>query len=324
MQLPRYVSLTVLSRLENEAPLNLSHREGDLLKHKVVMIENPKIGLLIKAKRSGNAVKAAHRRGVMEINNISFAECNPSTAIGEEAAACCTRCKSCVMHGYATAESRRPSLAQFTDMISIEPDVIRKVPTELSEIGNIMATLETGIRETVSVEQHLSLPPAEEEAPTPFRVEKVQAGTHFVNAFLLEIPRLAITTPEKENGIPDEKIANIYGEGDYEKGVKALIYDFVKALPHAYLTCFAMESRNRPILTPLRALLITTFDPSTAAVPPTLLPSITCTTVEEVTKWYDYFMKQETGSQYIEVLSPINLHDLRDKILKAIANLLPK
>lgn len=321
MRLPRYLSITVLSRLENEAPLNLSHREGDLMKHKIVILEDQEKGLLIKAKRSGNAIKAAHRRGVMEINNITFAKCNPSTAIGEETARCCTECRACVMHGYATTESRRPSLVQFTDMISVEPDIIRKAPAELSEIENIIATLETGIKETVTVEQHLSLPPAEEEAPIPFRVEKVQAGTNFMNAFLLEIPKLATTPREEKERVPDEKIAKVYGEGSYEDGVKALIEDFIKALPYAYLTCFAMESRNRPIFTPLHTLLILTFDPASAKLPPVLLPPINYTKLEEVNNWFNKlksFAGEEIKDQMIWVIDPTNLHDLRDKILQHV------
>lgn len=322
MRIPRYVSVTILSRLENEAPLNLSHREGDLMKHKVVMIEDQKIGLLIKAKRSGNAVKAAHRRGVMEINNISFVKCNPSTAIGEEAAACCTECRACVMHGYATAKSRRPSLVHFSDMVSVQSDVIKEAPTGLSDIQNIMATLETGIRETITVEQHLSLPPAEEKAPTPFRIEKIQAGTYFVNTLLMEIPKLAITDSEEKKKIADEKIADIYGKGDFEKGVKTLLDDFVNALPYVYLTCFAMESRNRPVFTPIQALLIVTFNPATAELPPILLPPITYTKVEGVTKWFNNFKMKQSRSQIVKVLSPSNLHDLREKLLQTIGNLL--
>jgi hypothetical protein len=311
----------VLSRIENEAPLNLSHREGDLMKHKIVILEDQEKGLLIKAKRSGNAIKAAHRRGIMEIKGISFAKCNPSTAIGEEEAKCCAKCEACVMHGYATIEARRPSLVQFTDMISIESDVIKKAPAELGEIENIMATLETGIREIVTVEQHLSLPPVEKEAPTPFRVEKVQAGTHFVNAFLLEIPKLATTSKEEKEKVPDEKIAEVYGEGSYEKGVKALSEDFIKGLPYTYLTCFAMESRNKPIFTPLHALLILTFDPTSAKLPPVLLPPINYTRLEEAKNWFNglkSFANEENKDQMIWIIDSTNLHDLRDKALHFI------
>lgn len=324
-QLPRYISITVLTRLENDAPLNLSHREGDLMKHKVFLLE--KEGkLIIKAKRSGNAVKSAHRRGIMEINGIPFTTCNPSTVIGEEAK-CCTKCKACVIHGYATTTLRRSSLIHLTDMVSVEADIVKAFRVEPPEIANIMASLEMAPREVVKIEQHLALPPGEKETPMPFRVEKVQAGTHFVNAILLEIPFLPKENDE-EFAKPDVKLMEIYGKekGDYALAVREMIYDVVKALPYIYFTGFAMETRNRPIFTPLRAILNVVYDVSKSIKPPIIFPPTELTDIVEVKKWFDGFEKINADSQKIYLIKEdvSDILGLRDEILEKLKTLLEK
>jgi hypothetical protein len=327
--LPRYISLTVLTSLENDAPLNLSHREGDLMKHKVSLIE--KEGkIIVKAKRSGNAVKSAHRRGIMELNKIPFTTCNPSTVIGE-ATQCCTRCKGCVIHGYATASSRRSSLFHATDMISVEADVVKAYGVEPSELANIMASLEMAPREVVKIEQHLTLPPQEGEPPMPFRVEKVQAGTHFINALLIEIPHLPIEGDESGGETfqqPDRKIMEVYGGGDttYSEAVEKMLKDVVDALPYIYFTGFAMETRSRPVFTPINALLNVTFNAMNSKVPPLLIPSTRLTTLKEVEDWFNTFNGiQPTGTQLIKVLKREDIPHifmLRDKVHEVLSKVL--
>lgn len=323
--LPRYISVTVLTRLENDAPLNLSHREGDLMKHKVFLME--KEGkLVIKAKRSGNAVKSAHRRGIMETNGIAFTTCNPSTVIGEEAQ-CCTKCKACTIHGYATAKVRRSSLIHVTDMISVEADIVKSFRAEPSELANIMSSLEMAPREVVKIEQHLALPPGEKETPMPFRVEKVQAGTHFVNALLLEIPFLPKEKGE-ELAKPDSKLMEIYGKEkkDFALAVREMIYDVVKALPYIYFNGFAMETRNRPIFTPLRTILNVVYDVSKSKTPPIIFPPTELTDIVEVTKWFDGFEKINANGQKIYLMKEkVNdIMKLRDKIQENLKTLLEK
>jgi len=325
LQKPRYISITVLTRLENDAPLNLSHREGDLMKHKVFLLE--KEGkLIIKAKRSGNAVKSAHRRGIMETNGIAFTTCNPSTVIGEEAQ-CCTKCKACAIHGYATAKVRRSSLIHVTDMVSVEADIVKAFRVEPPELANIMASLEMAPREVVKIEQHLALPPGEKETPMPFRVEKVQAGTHFVNALLLEIPFLPKEKGE-ELAKPDAKIMEIYGKKkeDFVRAVREMIYDVVKALPYIYFSGFAMETRNRPIFTPLRTILNVVYDVSKSEKSPIIFPQTELTDIGDIKKWFDSFEKVKAEGQRIFLMKEevADIVALRDEIQKDLKNLLEK
>jgi hypothetical protein len=160
----------------------------------------------------------------------------------------------------------------------------------------------------------------------PFRVEKVQAGTHFVNALLLEIPFLPKEKGE-EHVKPDAKLVEVYGneKADFAVAVRKMIYDVIRALPYIYFSGFAMETRNRPIFTPLRAILNVVYDVSKSKTPPIVFPQAELTDVAEVKKWFDCFGDINTDGQKIYLMKEEeinNIFKLRDKIQEKLKTLL--
>lgn len=151
------IGVTYLIRLENEAPLNENIVEETGNIHKRMTLYNG----VEKAKRSGNNVKAQHRRALMDFLGMDETVCdsieNP-----------CGQCLACALHGFAmvkTNNSMHSSMVSFSDMVSIEKS----------------DECILGLRETMLKS------PSAKVSPQPFSYERVKAGTHLVGTVYLTL-----------------------------------------------------------------------------------------------------------------------------------------
>ncbi len=153
------VGITYLLRLENESPLNENIVEETGNIHKRIVLYNG----TEKAKRSGNSVKAQHRRSLMDFLGLDETQCNSTDKP-------CGMCIGCALHGFAmvkTNNSMHSSMVSFSDMVSIEKS----------------DECITGLTETMLKSPIQSA----NVSPQPFYYERVKAGTHFVGTAYLTL-----------------------------------------------------------------------------------------------------------------------------------------
>lgn len=151
------IGVTYLIRLENEAPLNENIVEETGNIHKRMALYNG----LEKAKRSGNNVKAQHRRALMDFLGIDETVCDPTENP-------CGECLVCAIHGFAmvkTNNSMHSSMVSFSDMVTVEKS----------------DECILGLRETMLKS------PSAKVSPQPFSYERVKAGTHLVGTAYLTL-----------------------------------------------------------------------------------------------------------------------------------------
>lgn len=153
------IGVTYLIRLENESPLNENMVEETGNIHKRITLYNS----IEKAKRSGNSVKAQHRRALMDFIGIDETQCNSTETP-------CGSCLGCGLHGFAMVKgnnSMHSSMVSFSDMVSVEPS----------------DECITGLTETMlkSPIQSANI------SPQPFSYERVKAGTHLVGTAYLTL-----------------------------------------------------------------------------------------------------------------------------------------
>ncbi|MFQ6119874.1 MAG: hypothetical protein ACE5KE_08305 [Methanosarcinales archaeon] len=152
------IGVTYVLRLEDEAPLNENIVEDTGNIHKRITLLNG----TEKAKRSGNSIKAQHRRSILDFLGLDETQCDPTVKA-------CGRCLACALHGFAmvrnypTEEEKNAmhsSMVSFSDMISVET----------------ADECITGLEETMLKSPSLT----KEGSPQPFFYERVRAGTHLV------------------------------------------------------------------------------------------------------------------------------------------------
>jgi hypothetical protein len=152
------IGVTYIVRLEDEAPLNENMVEDTGNIHKRITLLNG----TEKAKRSGNSVKAQHRRALLDFLGLDETQCDPSVRA-------CGRCLACALHGFVMVENyptedeknaMHSSLVSFSDMVSVE---------------NADECI-TGLEETMLKSPSLS----KGGKPQPFQYERVRAGTSLV------------------------------------------------------------------------------------------------------------------------------------------------
>lgn len=152
------IGVTYIVRLEDEAPLNENMVEDTGNIHKRITLLNG----TEKAKRSGNSVKAQHRRALLDFLGLDETQCDPSVKA-------CGRCLACALHGFVMVENyptedeknaMHSSLVSFSDMVSVE---------------NADECI-TGLEETMLKSPSLS----KGGKPQPFQYERVRAGTNLV------------------------------------------------------------------------------------------------------------------------------------------------
>lgn len=153
------IGVTYLVKLENESPLNENMVEETGNIHKRITLYNE----IEKAKRSGNSVKAQHRRSLMDFLGVDETQCNSTDKP-------CGACLGCGLHGFAMVKgnnSMHSSMVSFSDMVSIEPS----------------DECITGLTETMlkSPIQSANI------SPQPFSYERVKAGTHLVGTAYLTL-----------------------------------------------------------------------------------------------------------------------------------------
>ena len=153
------IGVTYLIKLENESPLNENMVEDTGNIHKRITLYNG----IEKAKRSGNSVKAQHRRSLMDFLGIDETQCNSTDKP-------CGSCLGCGLHGFAMVKgdnSMHSSMVSFSDMISIEQS----------------DECLTGLTETMLKSPIKSA----NISPQPFSYERVKAGTHLVGTAYLSL-----------------------------------------------------------------------------------------------------------------------------------------
>lgn len=150
------IGVAYLLKLENEAPVNENAVEETVNVHKRTTLCDG----TVKAKRSGNSVKAHHRNALMDFLGKSEQECNPFEP--------CKECLVCGIHGFSDLKGTKAmhsSIVSFSDMVSVEKasDCI---------YGREETMLKTG---------------EGGESPQPFGYERVKAGTRFVGTAYLTL-----------------------------------------------------------------------------------------------------------------------------------------
>ncbi|WP_174591216.1 hypothetical protein [Methanocella conradii] len=153
------VGITYLIKLENEAPLNENMIEETGNIHKRITLYNG----IEKAKRSGNSIKAQHRRAIADLIGKDETQCNSTENP-------CGECLACALHGFAMVHgnnSMHSSMVSFSDAVSVETadDCI------------------TGLTETMLKSPIQSA----DVSPQPFSYERVKAGTHLVGTAYLTL-----------------------------------------------------------------------------------------------------------------------------------------
>jgi hypothetical protein len=159
------MGVTYVVRLEDEAPLNENLVEDTGNIHKRITLLNG----TEKAKRSGNSVKAQHRRALLDFLGLDETQCDPTVKA-------CGRCLACALHGFVMVENyptdeeknaMHSSLVSFSDMVSVET----------------ADECITGLEETMLKSPSLS----KGGSPQPFYYERVRAGTHLVGTAYLTL-----------------------------------------------------------------------------------------------------------------------------------------
>jgi hypothetical protein len=159
------MGVTYVVRLEDEAPLNENLVEDTGNIHKRITLLNG----TEKAKRSGNSVKAQHRRALLDFLGLDETQCDPTVNA-------CGRCLACALHGFVMVENyptdeeknaMHSSLVSFSDMVSVET----------------ADECITGLEETMLKSPSLS----KKGSPQPFYYERVRAGTHLVGTTYLTL-----------------------------------------------------------------------------------------------------------------------------------------
>jgi len=153
------VGVTYLIKLENEAPLNENMIEETGNIHKRITLYNS----IEKAKRSGNSIKAQHRRALSDLIGKDETQCNSTENP-------CGGCLACALHGFAMVHGNNTmhsSMVSFSDAVSVETadDCI------------------TGLTETMLKSPIQSA----DVSPQPFSYERVKAGTHLVGTAYLTL-----------------------------------------------------------------------------------------------------------------------------------------
>lgn len=150
------IGVTYLIKLENESPLNENMVEETGNIHKRITLYDG----VEKAKRSGNSVKAQHRKALMDHIGKDETQCDSTENP-------CGECLGCALHGFVMLkkDTMHSSLVSFSDMVSIEKsdDCI------------------TGLRETMLKSPSVNV------SPQPFSYERVKAGTHLVGTAYLTL-----------------------------------------------------------------------------------------------------------------------------------------
>ncbi len=153
------IGVTYLMKLENEAPLNENMVEETGNIHKRITLYDG----VEKAKRSGNSIKAQHRRALADLLGNDETQCNSTDNP-------CGGCLACALHGFAMVHgnnSMHSSMVSFSDAVSVETsdDCI------------------TGLTETMLKSPIQSA----DVSPQPFSYERVKAGTHLVGTAYLTL-----------------------------------------------------------------------------------------------------------------------------------------
>lgn len=150
------IGVTYLVKLENEAPVNENAVEETVNVHKRATLCDG----TVKAKRSGNSIKAHHRYALMDFLVKSEQECNAFEP--------CKQCLACAIHGFSDfkkTKAMHSSIVSFSDMASIQ-----------KAADCIYGREETMLKTAVGG-----------ESPQPFGYERVKAGTHFVGTAYLTL-----------------------------------------------------------------------------------------------------------------------------------------
>lgn len=90
------IGVTYLIKLENESPLNENMVEETGNIHKRITLYNS----VEKAKRSGNSIKAQHRRALTDLLGLDETQCNSTDNP-------CGACLACALHGFAMVKSNK-------------------------------------------------------------------------------------------------------------------------------------------------------------------------------------------------------------------------
>lgn len=160
----RSISVTYVTKLLNEAPLNMNKTDGTQGRHKDAEVFNPHFGegddsrrLVRKLKRSGPAIKSHHSNALRDYFNIPVGECSHEKP--------CGKCWACWLHGMMMpGSSNIYTSITASDALSVEEKELAL----------------TGLDENM-----LRARMGEGSSPQPFGYERLRAGTNITGSIAI-------------------------------------------------------------------------------------------------------------------------------------------
>ncbi|RZB33170.1 MAG: hypothetical protein AEth_00089 [Candidatus Argoarchaeum ethanivorans] len=156
----RSISVTYVTELLNEAPLNMNKTDGTQGRHKDAEVFEAKSDsrhLIRKLKRSGPAIKSHHSNALRDYFNVSIEKCSHESP--------CGKCWACWLHGMMIpGSSNIYTSITASDALSVEEKEIAL----------------TGLDENM-----LRARMGEESSPQPFGYERLRAGTHITGSMAI-------------------------------------------------------------------------------------------------------------------------------------------
>lgn len=160
----RSISVTYVTELLNEAPLNMNKTDGTQGRHKDAEVFNPHFvkgddsrRLIRKLKRSGPAIKSHHSNALRDYFNIPIEACSHEKP--------CGKCWACWLHGMMEAgKSNIYTSITASDALSVEEKELAL----------------TGLDENM-----LRARMGEGSSPQPFGYERLRAGTNITGSIAI-------------------------------------------------------------------------------------------------------------------------------------------
>lgn len=226
----RSISVTYVTELLNEAPLNMNKTDGTQGRHKdaeVFKLENSSRQLIRKLKRSGPAIKSHHSNALRDYLNITIEECSHEKP--------CGKCWACWLHGMMKAgKSNIYTSITASDALSVEDKEIAL----------------TGLDENM-----LRARMGEGSSPQPFGYERLRAGTHITGSIAINTGYRPSQTEEGK----DKKWSPISKVVDKEHLRALFWYGVYCALTNEGYAQTAKTGQHNTKMRPIQLIAIETF-----------------------------------------------------------------
>jgi hypothetical protein len=226
------ISVTYVTKLLNEAPLNMNKTDGTQGRHKDAEVFNPHFKeegddrrLIRKLKRSGPAIKSHHSNALRDYFNIPIGKCSHEKP--------CGACWACWLHGMMEAgKSNIYTSITASDALSVEDKEIAL----------------TGMDENM-----LRARMGEGSSPQPFGYERLRAGTHITGSIAINTGYRPSQKEEKKKWSPISKVVD-------KEHLRALFwYGVYCALTNEGYAQTAKTGQHNTRMRPTQLIAIETF-----------------------------------------------------------------